>query len=253
MSNNPFNVIITTSGGLNLVFSNKRVINTRSYSHFVSADEGLLFANELEKVINEATYSNLDKCACCGEYFTKKDGIYSLKGDTMAHMKCFVKAVRNKQLEWSDKCDIINTPFKYDEPEYNFSNFYNQKKGFSVSVQVISETVIHIYCSDDYGCKKNHFCFTLPECKSLINEIRAKLVEIEKSKVGKCLHCKRMVYTDHIHYKTVTGEIIHANCMDEFIQSENAATITLPMKKVRLIDCFGHARIFKDMYYTQTF
>lgn len=249
---NPFEINVMINYGLNIILSNKKESCKRTYSHCVTVDEGLAFADELEKVLDTAVFTEFIKCVCCGEYFTKQGVIYLLKNGKAIHQKCFHKTELISLRHTDGKVEKVYS-MKSGAPEFDFNNFCEKEQRFTYAIQAISKESIHIYTRQRPETRTSHFCFTFSECRSLIEEIRKKHKEIENALIRPCGYCGKMVYKDQIRYEFASGELIHARCMDELIQSPKAAEVTFPAKKIHLTDCFGHAWLFPERYHRETF
>ena len=70
-----FRVIISTSRGLNIILSNKRIENERTYSHFVTLEQAEQFAADLEAALSSEYYTRLDRCFLCGQPFTRTEDV----------------------------------------------------------------------------------------------------------------------------------------------------------------------------------
>lgn len=248
----PYRVIVTTSKGVNIILSNCLLEHERTYSHFMSAEDGAFFADKLRMLMELPARSTLDYCAICGKAFLKKDKVYRLKNESFLHRSCFLAEERRKRLDFEDLEERFISPFLCDETEFEFSNLRELDGGFLFGVQIVSETVIHIFCKERHG-RTNHFVLTMRECVDLAAEIARQLERIKEAHIGDCFHCNGKIYIDQERYEMESGELVHARCMDKFVQSAQSTKVSLPARKIHLLDVFSHARHFPDMYTTPAF
>ena len=75
-----FRVIISTSRGLNIILSNRRIENERTYSHFVTPEQAEQFAADLEAALSSEYYRHDDhrRFACQAAY---DEGVYAVYND----------------------------------------------------------------------------------------------------------------------------------------------------------------------------
>lgn len=142
--------------------------------------------------------------------------------------------------------------FHDGEPEFEFSNLDDQSYRFLFAVQIVSDTVVHLYCRFRPSPKR-HFVLSKQECLELAAEIRRQLDAIKAAEIGGCFHCNKMIYIDQERYEMASGELVHARCMDQFVQSHLSSEVKLPARKIHLVDRFSHALLFPKRYHTPAF
>lgn len=243
----PFEVVVTTERGLNIILVSRRETSIRSYSHFMRADEAAQFADTLEAVLANGTYTDLECCPFCGQPFTRKDRLCLVANDQAAHMKCFQKLARQGLASYEDCIRYDYEPLPKGLPVFDYSSLdeTGQKRRFRYAVQTVSKAVIHLYTTDFISAHKRHICLSYDECIELIHSIREKLDCIRRAIVGTCSFCRRTIYLDQTRYELADGRLIHRICMERFIQSEDSMAAAFPVKKIELTDVFGHAWLFR--------
>ncbi len=254
-----YKVLITASLGLNIVLTNRREeIHFRSYSHSVTAEDAEKFAAALTQALNNGTYTELDRCAICGQVFTRQNIISLLSGDRAIHRKCFQNAIMRGELADAD-CKVRRYHFFPEStPLFDYSNLAcgGTTRDFRYAIQIVSLSAIHLYLVDPYTNIKRHFCLTHDECLGLISEIQDKLGQIRKyldSAVGKCAFCGNPIYEDISRYEFVSGEILHEMCMVPFMQSPASANARLPVTRVYRQKAFTHTQTWNESVYAYPF
>lgn len=248
----PFRVLVSTDKGINVILSNRSIEHEKTYSHFMSADDGAFFADTLCRLVAVPARTALEHCAICGNYFLKKDRLCRLKGGAIAHRACFQREVGRKHLDYDDMEHYLPPQFPGGEPEFEFSNLDERSYRFLFAVQIVSDKAIHLYCQS-HPSPKRHFVLNKQECLDLAAEIRRQLDAIKNAEVGDCFHCEKKIYVDQERYEMASGELIHAHCMDRFVQSDPSSQIRLPARKIHLVDRFSHAMLFPRHYHTPAF
>lgn len=249
----PYEVIITTSHGLNIILSNKQEVNFRSFSHFVSMSEAEEFAANLAQALENGHYTDLDRCPICGKAFTKQNRLSLLKDGRVIHNKCFWNAMECGELTSNDRKIRLYQVFETDAPMFDYSNLGHEdrSRSFRYAIQIVSRSVIHLHLIEPGNYIKHRFCLTYDECQGLIQEIRAKLDFLKRywdASPGKCAFCGHAIYVDKRHYKMNSGEVIHGTCMERFIRSQASANVRFPATFVFRKDVFGHALIFGEAF-----
>lgn len=242
-----YQVVITTSHGLNIILTNKQEIYFRSFSHFVTAADAEKFAVNLAQTLEKGTYTELDRCSICGQAFTRQNRLTLLKDGRVIHGTCFWDAFRRRELA-EDDCKIRRYRiFPKDTPAFDYSNIgYEEKtRSFRYAIQIVSKSAIHLHLIEPNRSMKHQFCLTYDECHGLIREIQVKLAVLKRyldAAVGKCAFCGYPIYVDKNHYELESGEVIHGVCMERFIRSPASAGVRFPATLVLRQDVFGHAR-----------
>lgn len=193
-----YRVVVTTSRGLNIMLTNKREAQLRTYSHFVKQEEARSFADTLQKCLSDADYSDLDRCPICGEAFTRQNRLCRLKDSRIVHRKCFQRAARQGEIPYDNCKEYFFDYFPKDTPEFNFSNLTYEARTNELryAIQIVSKPVIHLYLIAPGEYIKRHVCFTYEECIGLIMAIRCRLEELRNAAIGHCAHCSAVVYED---------------------------------------------------------
>lgn len=145
-----YEVVITTSHGLNIILTNKQEINFRSFAHFVTREDAAKFAETLAKVLAEGTYSELDRCPLCGQVFTRQNILSLLKDGRVVHGKCFWSAIRAGELT-DDDCKMRRYHvFPKNAPTFNYSNIAYDIGGwgFRYAIQIVSKSAIHLHLTE---------------------------------------------------------------------------------------------------------
>lgn len=245
-----YRVVVTTSRGLNIMLTNKREAQLRTYSHFVKQDEARSFADTLEKCLSNANYSDLERCPVCGEAFTRQNRLCRLKDSRIVHRKCFQKAARQGEIPYDNCKEYFFEYFPKDTPEFDFSNLTYEERTNELryAIQIVSKPVIHLYLIAPGEYIKRHVCFTYEECIGLIMEIRCRLEELRNTAIGHCAHCSAVVYEDKTYYTMSSGELIHGTCMEKFIQSFASKKVKFPARCFYPHDTFGHRRLFGESF-----
>ena len=76
-----FRVLISKTKELNIILSNRRIENERTYSHFVTLEQAEEFAANLEAALSSKYYTRLDRCFLCGQPFTRTEEVCVLTHD----------------------------------------------------------------------------------------------------------------------------------------------------------------------------
>ncbi len=248
-----YQVLITTSHGLNIILTNKREVYFRSFSHFVTISDAEKFAADLEQTLENGTYTELDRCPICGQVFTRQNRLSLLRDGRIIHGKCFWSAIKRGELT-DDDCKIRRYQFfPKDIPLFDYSNitYEAESRAFRYAIQIVSKSVIHLHLIEPGRSMRHQFCLTYEECQGLIQEIRAKLEPLKRyldAAVGKCAFCGYPIYVDKNHYEMDSGEVIHGVCMERFIRSPASAEVRFPAKLIFRKDVFGHARLFGESF-----
>lgn len=248
----PFRVCVSVNKGINVILSNRSIEHEKTYSHFMSAEDGAFLADTLCRLVEAPARTSLDHCAICGNYFLKKERLCQLKDGSITHSRCFQREAGRKHLDYGDMEKSLPPMFLDGEPEFEFSNLDERSYRFLFAVQIVSDTVIHLYCRIRPSPKR-HFVLSKQECLELAAEVRRQLDAIKAAEVGGCFHCGKMVYIDEERYEMASGELVHAHCMDRFVQSEPSSEVKLPARKIHLVDRFSHALLFPKRYRAPTF
>ena len=235
----PFRVIISRIRGLNIILSNRRIENERTYSHFVTLEQAEEFAANLETALSSVYYTCLDHCFLCGQPFTRTEDVCVLTNNREAHLKCFYTAVRKKQLSFADKKDGCYIYFPYGTPGYDFNNLDDKNREFRYAIQVVSQKVVHLWMQEAWHHPKHHFCLTHDECQRMIHEIREKAEMVRCAEIGTCFCCGKSVYVDEDRFTMTSGELIHSRCMERLVTGELAAKVSFPATRTRRYDVFG--------------
>lgn len=248
-----YQVVITTTHGLNIILSNKQEINFRSFSHFVTASDAKNFAANLAQTLEKGTYTELDRCPICGQTFTRQNRLSLLKTGKVIHRKCFWNAFSNGELREDDREIRSYHAFPKSTPAFDYSNigYETESRSFRYAIQVVSKSVIHLCLIEPNRSMKHQFCLTYDECQGLLQEIYVKLNMLERyldAAVGKCAFCGYSIYVDKNHYELGSGEVIHGACMERFIQSPVSAEVKFPARLILRQDVFGHARVCGESF-----
>ena len=236
-----FRVLISTSRGLNIILSNKRIENERTYSHFVTLEQAEQFAADLEAALSSEDYTCLDRCFLCGHPFTRTEDVCVLTNDREAHQKCFYTAVRKKQLTFDDRKAGYYFYFPHGTPTYDFNNLNDRKREFRYAIQVVSQKVINLWMQEAWNHPKHQFFLTHDECLRMIHEIREKAEMVRSAEIGTCFCCEKTVYVDEDRFTMASGELIHSRCMERLVTGELAAKVSFPATRTRRYDVFGFA------------
>ncbi len=248
-----YRIVITTSHGLNIMLTNKREVNFRSFSHFVTIPDAEKFAAKLAQTLENGTYTELDRCPICGQVFTRQNRLSLLRDGRIIHGKCFWGAIRRGELT-GDDCKIRRYQlFPKDTPLFDYPNiaYEAQSRAFRYAIQVVSKSTIYLHLIEPNCSIKHQFCLTYEECQGLIQEIQAKLELLKRyldAAVGKCAFCGYPIYVDKNRYEMDSGEVIHGVCMERFIRSPASAKVRFPATLICRQDVFGHARICGESF-----
>ena len=241
-----YQVVVTTDWSLNLILTNKRREQLRSYSHFVSQEQAAQFADVLEQTVTAGRYTEIDTCPFCGKTFFRQDKLRRVKDGRTLHQKCVDIAVRCDLLTYQDCVGAIFRCFPEEVPLFDYSSLTSEasSKDFRYAIQTVSRAVIHLFLVEPLGSITRRICLTYDECLGLVAEIRAKLRQLSKAELGACAFCGKTAYIDKTNYLLASEELIHGNCMERFIQSPEAAGGWFPAARLPTQDVFGHRRMF---------
>ena len=230
-----YRVMITSSLRLNIILTNQKLNNLRSYSHLVSTEQAEQFANTLENTLARGVYFDIGRCPICNESFFKQNRLCLLVDGRIIHKKCFWREVKSGSLRDEDRKAYWHHYFPRDAPLFDFSNLDgpDRTQEFRYAIQIISKTAIHLYLIEPGNYIKRHACLTYDECCGLIREIRInleKINELRNTAIGQCSHCGSMIYADTGHYQLLSGEFLHLGCIESFIRSAASAGARLPAR-----------------------
>lgn len=238
-----FRVLISKTKELNIILSNKKIENERTYSHFVTLEQAEQFAADLETTLSTGHYTCLDRCFLCGKPFIRTDDVCMLTNDREAHWKCFYTAIKKKQLTAGDRREGYTIYFPSPEmPEYDFSNLDDEEREFRYAVQIVSQKVIHLWVQEERNRPKQHFCLTFDDCLCMIQEIRRKAYMVRKADLGTCICCEKTVYVNDDRFTMASGELVHSGCMERLVTGELATKVSFPATRTRLYDEFGFVK-----------
>lgn len=220
-----YQVVVTTDWNLNLILTNKRKEQLRSYSHFVSQEQAARFADVLEQAVTAGHYTEIDTCPFCGKAFFRQDKLRRVKDGRTLHQKCVDTAVRCDVLTYQDCVGGTFRCFPEEVPLFDYSSLTSEasSKDFRYAIQTVSKAVVHLFLVEPLGSITRRICLTYDECLGLVAEIRAKLRQLSKAELGVCTFCGKIAYIDKTNYLLASGELIHGSCMERFIQSPEAA------------------------------
>lgn len=241
-----YNVAVTTDWRLNIIITNKRREQLRSYSHFVTQEQASRFADVLEQAIAEGRYTDLNTCPFCGKVFFRHDKLLRVKDGRTLHQKCVGTAVRCGVLTYQDCVGAAFRCFPKDVPLFDYSSLTSnsQSEDFRYAIQTVSKKAIHLFLIEPGGRITHHTCLTYGECLGLVRAIRERLEQLSNAALGACAFCGRMAYIDKTNYRMASGELIHGSCMERFIQSPESAGVWFPAARIPTKDVFGHQQLF---------
>lgn len=241
-----YDVVITTDWNLNIIITNKRREQLRSYSHFVTQEQAARFADVLEQVITMGCYTDLDACPFCGKNFFRHDKLRRVNDGRTLHQKCVDTAVRCGVLTYPDCVGAAFRCFPEDVPLFDYSSLTSapSSKDFRYAIQTVSKKAIHLFLIEPRGRMTHRTCLTYEECQGLVRMIRGRLKQLAGAALGACAFCGRMAYIDKTNYLLASGELIHGSCMERFVQSPEAAGVWFPAVRIPTEDVFGHRRLF---------
>lgn len=241
-----YNVIVTTDWNINLIITNRRKDQLRSYSHFITQEQANQFANTLESVVTPGRYIELDTCPFCGKHFFRHEKLCDLWDSRTLHQKCVDTAVRCGVLTYQDCKGDTYSCFPKDIPLFDFSNLTSESRSmdFRYAIQTVSKRVIHLFLIEPRGRITRRTCLTYEECLGLVQMIRERLKQLNDASLGTCTFCGRMAYIDKTNYLLASGEFIHGSCMERFVQSPMSANVSFPVVRIPPTDVFGHRQMF---------
>ena len=89
-----YQVIVTTDWRLNIILTNKRKEQLRSYSHFVTQEQAAQFAHTLENTVLLGHYTKLTTCPLCGKAFFRQDKLSQMRDGRILHQRCLDRATK---------------------------------------------------------------------------------------------------------------------------------------------------------------
>ena len=243
-----YHIAVTTDWRLNIIITNKRREQLRSYSHFVTQEQAAQFADVLDRTVTMGRYTEFDACSFCGKTFFRHDKLLRVKDGRTLHQKCVGTAVRCGVLNFRDCVGAAFRCFPEDVPLFDYSslasNSQSQSKDFRYAIQTVSKKTIHLFLIEPGGKITRHTCLTYEECLGLVQAIRERLEQLSNAALGTCVFCGRMTYIDKTNYRMASGELIHGSCMERFIQSPKSARVWFPAVRIPTKDVFGHRQLF---------
>ena len=242
-----YDVVITTDWGLNIIITNKRREQLRSYSHFVTQEQAAQFADVLERAITAGHYTEHDACPFCGRYFFRHDKLRRVKDGRTLHQKCVNTAIRCGVLTDQDCVGDTFRCFPDGVPLFDYSSLTSggpSSRDFRYAIQTVSPKAIHLFLIEPGGRMTRRTCLTYEECQGLVQTIRERLKQLSDAAIGTCAFCGGMAYIDKTNYLMASEKLIHGSCMERFIQSPEAAGGWFPAVRIPPKDVFGHQRLF---------
>lgn len=250
-----YQVIVTTDWRLNIILTNKRKEQLRSYSHFVTQEQAAQFAHTLENTVLLGHYTKLTTCPLCGKAFFRQDKLSQMRDGRILHQRCLDRATKQGKLSVGDCEQYRYRCFPEDIPLFDYSSLTSEtnSRDFRYAIQTVSKDVIHLFLIEPWGSITRRICLTYDECLGLIKEIRRRLSQLADAALAPCSFCGQMAYIDKTNYLLASGELIHGNCMERFLQSRKAAKAKLPAIRLPMRDVFGHHRLFREKFDTSPF
>lgn len=157
-----YHIAVTTDWRLNIIITNKRREQLRSYSHFVTQEQAAQFADVLDRTVTMGRYTEFDACPFCGKTFFRHDKLLRVKDGRTLHQKCVGTAVRCGVLNFRDCVGAAFRCFPEDVPLFDYSslasNSQSQSKDFRYAIQTVSKKTIHLFLIEPGGRITRHTC-----------------------------------------------------------------------------------------------